>query len=46
MDDFLTRTFETLKAQGKKHKDLADHLGISPQRVTDWKSGRILSYSK
>lgn len=46
MDDFLQRTFETLKAQGKRHKDLADHLGVSPQRVTDWKSGRVLSYSK
>ncbi len=46
MDDFLNRTFALLKAQGKKHKDLADHLGVSPQRVTDWKSGRIFSYSK
>ncbi|MBQ7337422.1 MAG: helix-turn-helix domain-containing protein [Clostridia bacterium] len=46
MDDFLKRTFELLKLQGKKHKDLADHLGITPQRVTDWKSGRIFSYSK
>ncbi len=46
MDDFLTRMFALLKAQEKKHKDLADHLGITPQRVTDWKSGRISSYSK
>lgn len=46
MDGFLTRMFALLKAQGKKHKDLADHLGITPQRVTDWKSGRISSYSK
>ena len=46
MDDFLKRTFDLLKEQGKKHKDLADYLGISPQRVTDWKSGRIFSYTK
>ena len=46
MDDFLQRTFELMKAQGKKNKDLADHLGVTPQRVTDWKSGRIFSYSK
>ena len=46
MDDFLTRTFALMKAQGKKNKDLADYIGVTPQRVTDWKSGRILSYSK
>ena len=46
MDDFLKRTFALMKEQGKKNKDLADHLGVTPQRVTDWKSGRILSYSK
>ena len=46
MDAFLSRTFAMLKQQGKKHKDLADYLGITPQRVTDWKSGRIFSYSK
>jgi repressor LexA len=46
MDDFLKRMFDTMKVQEKKHKDLADYLGITPQRVTDWKSGRIASYSK
>jgi repressor LexA len=46
MDDFLTRTFALMKTQGKKNKDLADYIGVTPQRVTDWKSGRILSYSK
>ena len=46
MDEFLKRTFTLMKEQGKKNKDLADYLGITPQRVTDWKSGRIYSYSK
>ena len=46
MDAVLDRIFEAMKAQGKKNKELAEYLGLSPQRVTDWKSGRIASYSK
>ena len=46
MDAVLDRIFETMKARGKKNKELAEYLGLSPQRVTDWKSGRIASYSK
>ena len=46
MDAVLDRIFEAMKAQGKKNKELAAYLGLSPQRVTDWKSGRIASYSK
>jgi repressor LexA len=46
VDAVLERIFEAMKAQGKKNKELAAYLGLSPQRVTDWKSGRIASYSK
>lgn len=35
-----------LKEQGKKQKDLTDFLGIGENRFTDWKSGRITSWSK
>lgn len=35
-----------LKEQGKKQKDLTDFLGVSKNRYTDWKNGRIKSYIK
>ena len=31
------RIFEELKKQGKKQKDLAEHIGISTSAVSDWK---------
>lgn len=35
-----------LERQGKTQKDLCDFLGISNNRFTDWKSGRLKSYQK
>lgn len=35
-----------MKAKGKKQKDLTDYLGITKNAFTDWKSGRIKSYTK
>ena len=35
-----------LKQQGKKQTELCKYLGISKNRYTDWKAGRIQSYSK
>ena len=42
----LDRIIELLNAQGKKQKDLTDYLGISKNSFTDWKSGRVKSYTK
>ena len=43
-------TFDTilflLKEKNLKQKDLTDYLGISKNAFTDWKSGRIKSYTK
>ena len=35
-----------LKEQKKTQKNLTDHLGITQNAFTDWKSGRIKSYNK
>lgn len=35
-----------LKNNGKKQKDLCEHLGISKNNYTDWKSGKSSSYKK
>jgi len=35
-----------LKQKGKKQSELTAYLGISKNRYTDWKSGRIHSYIK
>ena len=42
----IDRICELLKMQGKKQKDLTDFIGISKNYFTDWKSGRIKSYTK
>lgn len=42
----LDKICELLKQQGKKQKDLTDYLGITKNSFTDWKSGRIKSYTK
>lgn len=42
----LDKICELLDQQGKKQKDLTDFLGISKNSFTDWKSGRIKSYTK
>lgn len=42
----VQRICEELEKQGKKQTELTTFLGISPNAVTDWKSGRIKSYMK
>lgn len=42
----LNKICDLLEKQGKKQKDLTDFLGISKNAFTDWKSGRIKSYTK
>lgn len=42
----LNKICKLLEQQGKKQKDLTDFLGISKNSFTDWKSGRIKSYTK
>lgn len=42
----IDKIIALLKKQGKCQKDLTDYLGIGQNQFTDWKSGRIKSYSK
>jgi transcriptional regulator with XRE-family HTH domain len=42
----IDRICDLLEQQNKSQKDLADHLGIGKNRITDWKAGRIHSYTK
>ena len=42
----LDKICKLLTEQGKKQKDLTDYLGISIILFTDWKSGRVKSYTK
>lgn len=42
----LNRILDLLEVQNKKQKDLTDYLGITKNAFTDWKSGRIKSYTK
>ena len=46
MDTAMQRIILELEKQGKSQTKLADYLGITPNVITDWKSGRIKSYSK
>lgn len=44
MDDTLNMIFALIKEQKKKQTELAKYLGIKPQTITDWKSGKNKSY--
>lgn len=46
MDITMQRIVSELKLQGKKQTELADYIGVTSNVITDWKSGRIKSYSK
>ena len=46
MDDIMLKITNELKLQKKRGSDLAAFLGISKNVITDWKSGRIKSYTK
>ncbi len=42
----IDRMLLLLDNQKKSQKELADFLGVGKNRITDWKSGRIKSYTK
>ena len=42
----IERVLVILKEKNLRQKDLTDYLGITPNAFTDWKSGRIKSYTK
>ena len=46
MDLIMKRISDELFAQNKKQSDLAEFIGVTANVITDWKSGRIKSYTK
>lgn len=46
MDIIVERIVAELKKQNKSRADLAQYIGVTPNVITDWKSGRIKSYKK
>lgn len=46
MDIMLTRIKELVDAKRGTRKELASNLGISPNTITDWWSGKNKSYPK
>lgn len=46
MDVTVSRIIDELKKQRKSQKDLGDFIGVTQNVITDWKSGRIKSYTK
>ena len=46
MDITINRIVSELKEQKKKQTDLAEFIGVTGNVITDWKSGRIKSYTK
>lgn len=44
--DTLTRILRVLTDRGLAQKDIAQHLGLHPNNITDWKSGKSKSYTK
>lgn len=46
MDITVERIVFLLKENNVEQKDLAQHLGINRQTITDWKNGKTKSYQK
>lgn len=46
MDSIMKRIVDELAQQNKKQSDLAVFIGVTANVITDWKSGRIKSYTK
>ena len=42
----MSKIIELLNVQGKSQKELTDFLGITQNAFTDWKAGRLKSYTK
>lgn len=46
MDITIIRIFEEMQLQNRQQTELGEHLGVTANIVTDWKSGRLKSYKK
>lgn len=44
--DTAGRIFELLKTTGMEQKKFATLVGVSPQKVSEWKSGKAKSYTR
>lgn len=44
--DTAGRIFELLKTTGMEQKKFASLVGVSPQKVSEWKSGKAKSYTR
>lgn len=45
-DETRDRIFEAMRVQNMSQKTLAEELGISPQTITDWKTGKSRSFGQ
>lgn len=46
MDLTMQRIIDEMELQKKQQIELGEHLGVTPNIITDWKSGRLKSYKK
>ena len=46
MDLTMQRILEEMRLQNKQQTELGEHLNVTPNIITDWKSGRLKSYKK
>lgn len=46
MDLTMQRILEEMQHQNKQQTELGEYLNITPNIITDWKSGRLKSYKK
>ena len=46
MDLTMQRILEEMQLQNKQQTELGEYLTVTPNVVTDWKSGRLKSYKK
>lgn len=46
MDLTIQRILEEMQIQNKQQTELGEYLNVTPNIITDWKSGRLKSYKK
>lgn len=46
MDLTMQRILEEMQLQNKQQTELGEYLNVTPNIITDWKSGRLKSYKK
>lgn len=46
MDLTMQRILEEMQLQNKQQTELGEYLNVTPNVITDWKSGRLKSYKK